>query len=617
VGRAALGVTGPTVELEIAPMHRIRHILCALSLLGLLLAGPAIAGIDNAGTTAANFLSVGTGAGILSMGGATLATGSDLNAAAWNPAALGLMNGSQLSLAHASLNASTSQEYLATGGRLGGNAMRWGANLLYQSEGAFDGTDATGASTGSFNVSNMAMGLSVARPFGDAVNVGLGMRYVNEKLGDASGSGLGFDFGVQAHSGQFGFGFAGRNVGGKMKYDSGSYDMPSVIGGGVSWSNPAMGLRVALDANLPKAYYNDVRIGGEYMWQERVALRAGYRMEMGAPAGEPLGGPTFGFGAGVAGLWMDYAFLSGQSEAQGQHRLGLTLRPGMMMHASSPMGANANSNDTHPIATPEHTAVATVVQAPAHKVEAPAPVIATVVPAPKVEAPAPMIATVVPAPKVEVPAPVAAPAPAAAAKPEAFAPVIATATLLAHNSDATDANAAPRASDASTQNLRASKPVRAPRLMAMAIEPAPKAAAAPRVAQPKVATVVEKSLRPAVVELAPAPMASAPAAPVAAAKPQSVPSSTQNANTHTDAPVVTIVPPAVLKPATPPPAEAPSAPSAPVQRPASVVVGRSDTLAGIAKQWGTSVAAIMMENNLVTDQVKPGAKLKLPPADKH
>ena len=397
-------------------MHRIRHILCALSLLGFLLAAPAHAGIDNAGTTAGNFLSVGTGAGILSMGGATLATGNDLNAAAWNPAALGLMNGSQLSLAHASLNASTSQEYLATGGRLGGNAMRWGANLLYQSEGAFDGTDATGASTGSFNVSNMAMGLSVARPFGDAVNVGLGMRYVNEKLGDASGSGLGFDFGVQAHSGQFGFGFAGRNVGGKMKYDSGSYDMPSVIGGGVSWSNPAMGLRVALDANLPKAYYNDVRIGGEYMWQERVALRAGYRMEMGAAAGEPLGGPTFGFGAGVAGLWMDYAFLSGQSDAQGQHRLGLTLRPGMMMHASSPMGANANSNDTHPVATPEHTAVATVVQKPA---PAPAPVVAPPAPAPApvatvVQAPAPVIAMIVPAPKPEAPAP----APVVAPKPE-------------------------------------------------------------------------------------------------------------------------------------------------------------------------------------------------------
>ena len=156
-------------------MHRIRFTLCALSLAGLLSAAPAHASIDNAGTTAGNFLAVGTGAGILSMGGATLATGNDLNASAWNPAALALMSGSQLALAHASLNASTSQEYLASGGRFGGSAMRWSANLLYQSEGSFDGTDATGASTGSFNVANMAMGVSLARPFGDAVNAGVGM----------------------------------------------------------------------------------------------------------------------------------------------------------------------------------------------------------------------------------------------------------------------------------------------------------------------------------------------------------------------------------------------------------------------------------------------------------
>ena len=81
-------------------MHRIRITLTALLLTATLSAGSAQAGIDNAGTTAGNFLSVGTGAGILSMGGATLATGRDLNAAAWNPAALGLVTGSQLALAH-------------------------------------------------------------------------------------------------------------------------------------------------------------------------------------------------------------------------------------------------------------------------------------------------------------------------------------------------------------------------------------------------------------------------------------------------------------------------------------------------------------------------------------
>ena len=618
-------------------MHRIRTTLTALLMTALLSGGIAHASIENAGTTAGNFLSVGTGAGILSMGGATLATGKDLNAAAWNPAALGLMNGSQLALAHASLSASTSQEYLASGGRIGGSAMRWGANLLYQSEGSFVGTDATGASTGSFNVSNMAMGLSLARPFGDAVNVGAGLRYVNEKLGDAAGSGIGVDLGLQAHTGAFGFGLAGRNLGGKMKYDSGTYDMPSVIGAGVSWASPVSGLRLAIDANLPKAYYNDVRLGGEWLWQERVALRAGYRMELGAPAGEPLGGPTFGFGAGVAGMWMDYAFLSGQSDAQGQHRFGLTFRPSLLHSVMGPVGANAN--DANPVATPEHTAVAMPAPVPAPARKSAAPVgpgrdtkaveaerqmadnarqpqltskvtggdVATLIKdAAAVTAPVAVQPAQRPAPKLE-----SAPAAIAIVAP---APVLVAAAQLARNDDATDAAAAPRVNNRSAHTLRASKPVRVPRLVALAVMPAPKAAPNVTVESTKPAM-----LRPAVAELAIHPLAATPA-PVADAAPAPKPApqpSTQVVSTRQDAPVVTVVPPTPLHPAPVAVAPAPpSAPSAPAPRPTSVVVGKDETLASISLRWKVSVAAIMMENNLVSVNVKSGAKLKLPAEDK-
>jgi LysM repeat protein len=79
-----------------------------------------------------------------------------------------------------------------------------------------------------------------------------------------------------------------------------------------------------------------------------------------------------------------------------------------------------------------------------------------------------------------------------------------------------------------------------------------------------------------------------------------------------------VAPPAsVTQPAEPKPApvvkEAPApAASKPVARPAKVSVKKGETLESIAKQWGTSPAAIMMENNLVKDTVKPGQSLKLP-----
>ena len=48
-------------------------------------------------------------------------------------------------------------------------------------------------------------------------------------------------------------------------------------------------------------------------------------------------------------------------------------------------------------------------------------------------------------------------------------------------------------------------------------------------------------------------------------------------------------------------------------RPDKVKVKSGETLADIAKRWGNSVPAIMMENNMVRDTVKPGQTLKLPP----
>lgn len=519
-------------------MVRLRF---ALALALLLPAGFARAGIENAGTTAGNFLSVGTGAGVLSMGGATLGAGRDLNAAAWNPAVLGYLGSSEYAISHATLALDVSQDWLAASGRFGRSATRWSASALYQNDGAFDGRDAFGGSTGSFNVSNLAVGLALARPFSPDVTAGARVHFVNESLGSASGTGYGVDLGLQARRGAFGFGAAARNLGGKMKYDSGSYDLPSVIGVGAAWTDARSGVRLALDANFPHAYYNDVRVGGEWTWQQRVALRAGYRMELGAPTGEPLGGPSFGFGTGVNGLWFDYAFLAGNSDASGAHRFGLTFHPAVFQQR----GARPFADDAARTPEPAPVAVATP---------------ASPRPAPRAEAPAPRAET---------------PAPALALAPPAEGAATRVAARPAAPADA---------------KYAALKPVRVPRLTEARLEPV---AAAPAPAKPAA------SLAPVAIVRAPAPAPAAPAAPVAVVTPpapQPAAPAPVAQLAATPAPAVTVVKPAPL----------------PAERPATVVVGKDDTLALIAKRWGTSVAAIMMENNLVSQTVKAGQKLKLP-----
>jgi LysM repeat protein len=104
--------------------------------------------------------------------------------------------------------------------------------------------------------------------------------------------------------------------------------------------------------------------------------------------------------------------------------------------------------------------------------------------------------------------------------------------------------------------------------------------------------------------------AGAPATTVAPSKPEtpaaqpapSSPSPAVAAPAKPDLPVV-------VKPTKPEkPAATPSGP-----RPAKVKVRSGETMADVARQWGCSVEAIMMENNLVSQKVKNGQTLKLPP----
>lgn len=556
-------------------MRRIR-----LTAVLMLAAAPlAHAGQENAGTTAANFLSVGQGASALSMAGASLASSAGLDAAAWNPAALAGLGASQFTLSHASLAAGTSQEYAAFGGRFGETRTRWSMSALYQSEGGFEGRDAFNQPTGSFQVSDMAVGLQVARPLGERVHAGLGLKWVREALGDASGSGIAFDAGVQARSGSFGFGFAARNVGGSVAFDGASYDMPGVVGAGVSYAHAASGLRLAVDANLPSAYYNDVRAGAEWRWRDRVALRSGYRANLGAPAGEGLSGATFGLGLGANGFWFDYAFLAGEAEAQGRHRFGMTFQPSALasLGGRGLMGADAAS----PPATADRAPVAARSPEPAPTAK------------PSVSERSAAAASARTSPTA-VAAPSAPDAGELAARLDESA--LAQAARLAASPPATADRARPAA-----PALEPSRSVRVPRLSTPRLDPpaasAPLAAAAPVITTPAPPTVRVRAV---------------PAPPAAPSRTQAAPEASGDAASHGGAPAAAAQPVSSRAPEVHVVPRSPSTPRGP--RPTAVEVQTGETLASLAKRWDTSVPRLMMENNLVTEHVKPGRKLKLPPA---
>ncbi len=387
----------------------VRSLACAAALA--LIAPRAQAAGAGAGTAAGSFLSVGAGASVLSMSGATLATGRDLAASSWNVASLARVDALEFALSHAPLPGGATQDWLAAGGRLGGGATRWGLSALFHQEGALDGRDASNQPTGALSVSDVAFGARVARPLAEYLSAGIGAEWVHESLAGANGSGVAFDAGVRAQTGAFGFALAARHLGGQMDYSGARYDLPGVIAAGVSWADDARGLRFAADYESPAHYYPGVRLGGEWRMREWMALRAGYRRQLGEPATESLSGASFGLGTGVGNLWMDYSYApeggAGGGAGAGQHRLGLTFRPG---HANA---SDANAHTSRP--TLEHT------PRPAREPATVKP--ARTEPAPPVSAPAAAVSKLEPAD----PAPVAAasqpkPAPPASVAESKLAP---------------------------------------------------------------------------------------------------------------------------------------------------------------------------------------------------
>jgi LysM repeat protein len=432
-----------------------RRALVGSVLLALAAASPARAAGDAAGTAAGSFLAIGTGTSALSMAGATVASGNDLAAASWNVASLARLDALQFSLAHSPLPGGSTQDWLAGGGRLGGGGTRWGMQALFQREGDLEGRDAANNPTGSLSVNDLAVGASLAQPIGPNVTAGLGVRWVHESLAGTNGSGASLDAGLRADVGQVGVALAARGLGGVMHYPGATYDLPQAITGGVSWADEGLGVRLNADFESPRDYYNSARVGGEWLWRDRVAFRAGYRLALGAPSDATTSGPAFGIGAGVGTMWLDYAFVLDGGSTSGEHRVGLTFRPGMVAMGGSVRGERTA---VEPSSRPEGRST----------VARPGPVMT-------------------------------APAPGATRPPPPAAPHATT----------SPAPAAPRVTTSSTPS--------------------------------------------------------------------------------------------------PPPASA---------RPTWIVVAPGETLASIAQRWGTTVAAIMMTNNLVSDKVTPGKQLKLPESGK-
>lgn len=166
----------------------------------------------------------------------------------------------------------------------------------------YGGNESGYLDTGNIGLSALSAGLGYARALSNRFSVGGNVKYVQQSLGTAvmdlsSGGAPGteqdlmkgtaaFDLGILYRTGFRSLNFAVniRNFAGELRYAQTNFELPLTFCIGLSVdmmdftqvNQDIHSFLVSVDASHPRAYSEQIKVGGEYKFMDLLALRAGY-----------------------------------------------------------------------------------------------------------------------------------------------------------------------------------------------------------------------------------------------------------------------------------------------------------------------------------------------------
>jgi hypothetical protein len=263
-----------------------------------------------AGTTAADFLTLGAGARVEAMGSGGTAFASGADAVCWNPAALGRCTANEFSFSHAAWFAEIDYEHVSlvhplvdeTSIAFSSSILHTGGipRTLEDDYGIYKETD------GTFSYNAMAFISSVGRHIGQGIYLGASAKFIYEDNADESAAGLAFDLGGLYISSdrRWSFGVAARNLGRGFKPRDATDPLPSELAGGAAVALVDSALVMSFDAALTTDAGTCFSWGAEHRLKGLLFVRAGYKTSTETTAHR---GFTVGAGVIIAGLSIDYA----------------------------------------------------------------------------------------------------------------------------------------------------------------------------------------------------------------------------------------------------------------------------------------------------------------------
>ncbi len=294
------------------------------------------------GSTAAPFLNIGIGPRAIGMGGGFAATANDVTALYWNPAGISRTEYNEAIFSHTRWFADITFNWAGAKINLGDYGAV-GLSLTYLDYGKMEVTtlreqDGTGEF---FSAKDMSLALSYAYNLTDRFSIGGSVKYINQSIWNSSADAVAFDLGTLFYSEIFNMRIAATisNFGTDMKlsgkdllvlYDvdpniygnndqilanlrTDAYPLPLLFRVGVAMdvvNTPMHKITLGVDALHPNDNSESLNIGGEYVFNNFISLRAGYKnlFLKNSQEGLTLGiGVKYDFSEGY-GFSFDYAY---------------------------------------------------------------------------------------------------------------------------------------------------------------------------------------------------------------------------------------------------------------------------------------------------------------------
>jgi hypothetical protein len=291
-----------------------------LLIAGLMLA-PLVAIHDDAGTSGFAFLKMSFYAKAAAMANAFTAESNDANTVFYNPAGLANLSSKKASSTYMSYfdGINTGSISFAFPYKNGFKIAVFSQFLsakedrtLVDADGNYSGKD------GTFGASNLVFGIAAAKTFNPSLDLGFSMKFINESLDSNSASAIAMDVSVlhQTANENVKVGVVIKNLGAQISYHTDEKykeKLPTMYIAGFQY---LVSDKITANLDLVKPATNDFFgcVGLEYRFQERFALRSGYKTNSGSwkMGGETdyLSGLSFGFGVFWNQFDFDYALVS-------------------------------------------------------------------------------------------------------------------------------------------------------------------------------------------------------------------------------------------------------------------------------------------------------------------